>query len=70
MLTLGGGGRAVSLPGVFQREGDAEELHVAVSVPHQQLLARSDLFAGLVEDLILDLHGNQVLLLREPGALH
>lgn len=70
ILTLGGKKRVALLSAVLQGEGDAEELHVAVAVPHQQLLARLDVFAGVVEDLGLHLHGDQVLLVREPGAFH
>lgn len=68
-LTFGGEERAALLSGGFQGEGDAQELQVAVAVPHQQLLAWLDVFAGLVEDLCLHLHGDQVLLIREAGAL-
>lgn len=69
-LTFGEGARAAVLSGVLQGERDPEELRITVSVPHQQLLARPDLLAGLVEDLGLDLHRRQVLLLREARALH
>lgn len=55
---------------VFQREWDPEELRVAVPVPHQELLAWTDLLADLVEDLTLDLNRHQVLLLWEASALH
>lgn len=67
-LTFCGRGRLGVLLGVPEGERDAQELHVAVPVPHQQLLARLDVFAGLVEDLPLHLHGDQVLLVGEPRA--
>lgn len=70
MLTFSGQKRFAVLFGLFQGERDAEKLHVAVAVPHQQLLAWLDVFAGLVENLPLHLHGDEVLLVREPGALH
>ena len=69
-LTFGRGSPGVALHGALQGERDAQELHVAVSIPHQQLLARPHLLTGLVEDVTLHLHRDQVLLLREPSALH
>lgn len=69
-LTLRWGLRVAVLLGVLQGERDAQELHVAVAVPHQQLLAGLHVLAGLVEDLALHLHGGQVLLVREASALH
>lgn len=62
--------RFAVLLGVLQGERDAQELHVAVAVPHQQLLAGQHVLAGLVEDLALHLHGDKVLLVREASALH
>lgn len=69
-LTFSGRNHVVVLSGVFQGEGDAEELHVAVTIPHQQLLSWTDLLAGLVKDLTLDLYSNQILLVWETGTLH
>lgn len=63
-------GHSVLLAGFLQGQRDAQELHVGVPVPHQELLARSDLFAGLVEDLPLRLHGHHVLLIWEASAFH
>lgn len=60
----------VVLFGVFQGERDAEELHVAVAIPHQQLLSGLDVFAGLVENLTLHLNSNEVLLVWETSTLH
>lgn len=54
----------------LQADGDAQELHVAVPVPHQQLLLGRDLPAALVKDLPLALQRRQVLLLGEAGAVH
>lgn len=54
----------------LQADGDAQELHVAIAVPHQQLLLREDFLAALVEDLSLALDSRQILLLGEPGAVH
>lgn len=70
VLTLSGRLRVAVLFGVLEGERDAQELHVAVAVPHQQLLAGLNVLAGLVEDLALHLHGDQVLLVREASALH
>lgn len=58
ILTLSGRGYVVVLYGVFQGERDAEELHVAVTIPHQKLLSWLDVFAGLVENLPLHLYGS------------
>lgn len=54
----------------LQADGDAQKLHVAIAVPHQQLLLREDFLAGLVEDLSLALDSSQILLLGEPGTVH
>lgn len=54
----------------LQADGDAQELHVAIAVPHQQLLLREDFLAALVEDLSLALDSRQILLLGEPGTVH
>lgn len=70
VLTLSWRLRVAVLFGVLEGERDAQELHVAVAVPHQQLLAGLNVLAGLVEDLALHLHGDQVLLVRETSALH
>lgn len=70
MLTLSWRRRVAVLFGVLQGERDAQELNVAVAVPHQQLLSGLDVLAGLVENLALHLHGNQVLLVWEASALH
>lgn len=53
----------------LEADGNAQELHVAVAIPDQQLLPRCDLFAALIEDLALALQGCQVLLLWEAGTV-
>lgn len=70
ILTLSWRLRVAVLFGVLEGERDAQELHVAVAVPHQQLLAGLNVLAGLVEDLALHLHGDQVLFVWEASALH
>lgn len=54
----------------LQADGDAQKLHVAIAVPHQQLLLREDFLAALVEDLSLALDSRQILLLGEPGTVY
>lgn len=55
---------------LFEGERNTQKLHIAISVPNQQLLAGSDLFAGLIIYLSVTLHRNQVLLFRKARALH
>lgn len=55
---------------IFEGERNTQKLHIAVSVPDQEFLAGSDLFAGLIEYLAFTLDRDQVLLLGEARALH
>lgn len=53
----------------LKAHGNVQELLIAVSIPHKQLLVLGDLFAALIKYLPLTLHCNQVLLLGEPGTV-
>lgn len=55
---------------LFEGERNTQKLHIAVSIPDQQFLASSDIFAGLVVYLSFTLDRNQVLLLGKARALH
>lgn len=49
--------------------GNAQELLIAVSVPHKQFLVLLDVSTTLIKYLPLVLHGQQVLLLGEPSTV-
>lgn len=69
-LTFGVLRGSLPLRYALQADGDAQELHIAVAIPHQQLLLRQDFLAALVEYLPLTLDSRQILLLGEPGTVH
>lgn len=54
----------------LQTDRDAQELEVAIAIPDQQFLVGQDLLTGLIVNLPLTLHCDQVLLLREAGTVH
>ena len=67
-MTLTSPSRELTLPPAVPL--DAKVLTILVPVPDQQLTARPDHLAGLVEDLPVILEGHQVLLLVVLGTVH
>lgn len=54
----------------LQTDRDAQELEVAIAIPDQKLLVGQNLLTGLIVNLPLTLHCDQVLLLGEAGTVH
>lgn len=68
-LTFEEPGRPLPLLCHLQAHRDVQELFIAVSIPHKELLVLVDLLAALVKYLPLTLHCNEVLLSGETGAV-